>query len=1310
LNSELKLFLFDLNNVATPVVRPTWMAINGQKIECFLPELAVLQRSNQKFCECMRIAEHSSRFSLRVMEAMRWLQRQEDDLLPTSSVEDIVGYIQVNYRDDGDLYAQVRTALKQVCSQGFVMELLENEYHLIGPNAISMNQVTCLNDRKDCSLPALIKKRKRDDEDNNCNCETTSDEEPELPSKNRRVSANESRTTSRKQERRGRDISTGETQECSCSTTSTDENVNQCVCENEMHKSAKDNSRKQRTIKKGSINRDGQQINTKSKSKNSSVLKDLEDYEKVDLKLTKTREKRKEVDNHTRLTQNVQSSKSSVKHSIRSPKSISVKETLSSTSKSNVNNSKMLSKSILNSKTSIDPTKKSSTNAIKGSKSSSGRIQSNYSEKRGLSTIYIPQSLTSKLNAKLNKSANYASKRKEQDKIHSNTLVETTSKFRQCRLSRTLSPSEVKMLHFTTNIPNSSEDLDQNNKKQAEALQADNEDDYEDDFEEYESDFQECTDSETSEVSEETSSNHTILPLDPIELQTTKQRKTVDSSEQKEEEHMHDSGHYELTEARKRAARIESIANDPKLSALLEIKQPINKSYSEDRLENKSLPLSTDEGFEDSRSGDFTKSPPLSQISFIDFRKNKEEQKTKKCRKILNRGEELLEMIKLDVMEWSLLECSPIPYEEFIRNYGKSNAQQICTQTGEDNIDIETQTEKIIFKNKWTQFPITCRKNLQTKKDLDLFRMDQIGVGSDNDVEIINYSLSQSFDVLRLSDFMNRAGKVMLSLLEERRSGGNLFKNEEEIPFSDGVVKLSINSVTFLAGRAVTIIHYSEVINQILLTIHSSVEEEIETSSKQDYITDCYIGCIWNISQPSMPIKLLYSTCPITACCFHSSNYNIVFAGLEDGSISLWDLKEDEMWHQKVTDKANDLDWTIRMPTYTTATNEEVNASATRIICSLNENGSIVIWSALHNMGKNIDDLGLSYWGSIKLVKSQELFLQSNHKKKRISAATFIDMHVDCINSNNLYIVTNSSSVLHGTCIGNKANPALYTKLDTSVCGNVTSIEICPFEQSFFLVKNAAIEAYSDLINGRSAVDAIEKAISYMESKPFFNCAKGGCLDVNDEVVTDAAIMTPHGAGCIGAVRDIEHPISLEGEYSYCALSSDSPDWDEPIILQAGAVGVVAYDRKKRIASGTSTAGEPGKPVGFVSAIGTVIGCGIYTDEHGCTSVSGNDTSIYCYAPARKIIRKLSEDISISTAVNTMLQDFEKETGDSHIGAITLNAKGEPYISFRCTHFPWAFCSKGYVYYGMSRNEKYWEKITILERPLDCMCISSDED
>ncbi|XP_076301060.1 uncharacterized protein LOC143219106 [Lasioglossum baleicum] len=77
--------------------------------------------TEKRVCDCMRIAEHSSRFSLRVMEAMRSLQQAEDAFLPSCTVEDIVGYIVENYRDDGDLCAQVRTALKQVCSQGLVL-------------------------------------------------------------------------------------------------------------------------------------------------------------------------------------------------------------------------------------------------------------------------------------------------------------------------------------------------------------------------------------------------------------------------------------------------------------------------------------------------------------------------------------------------------------------------------------------------------------------------------------------------------------------------------------------------------------------------------------------------------------------------------------------------------------------------------------------------------------------------------------------------------------------------------------------------------------------------------------------------------------------------------------------------------------------------------------------------------------------------------------------------------------------------------------------------------------------------------------
>lgn len=47
----------------------------------------------------------------------------------------------------------------------------------------------------------------------------------------------------------------------------------------------------------------------------------------------------------------------------------------------------------------------------------------------------------------------------------------------------------------------------------------------------------------------------------------------------------------------------------------------------------------------------------------------------------------------------------------------------MSTQTGEDNIDVETQTEKVTYSSKWTQFPVTCRSSLKTKEELDLFRM-----------------------------------------------------------------------------------------------------------------------------------------------------------------------------------------------------------------------------------------------------------------------------------------------------------------------------------------------------------------------------------------------------------------------------------------------------------------------------------------------------------------------------------------------------------------------------------------------------------
>lgn len=130
-----------------------------------------------------------------------------------------------------------------------------------------------------------------------------------------------------------------------------------------------------------------------------------------------------------------------------------------------------------------------------------------------------------------------------------------------------------------------------------------------------------------------------------------------------------------------------------------------------------------------------------------------------------------------------------------------------------------------------------------------------------------------------------------------------------------------------------------------------------------------------------------------------------------------------------------------------------------------------------------------------------------------------------------------------------------------------------------------------------------------------------------------------------------------------------------------------------------------------MSAIGTVLGCGIYVDrDGGAVSVSGCDRAIYKYAPAHRIVRRLRSQRK-STSPDQVLSDvfkgLEVETGTTDVGAIALTADGVPSVFFKCPHFPWAYCDKGYVYYGCARHEKFLEKIDVVERPLDCVC---DED
>lgn len=120
------------------------------------------------------------------------------------------------------------------------------------------------------------------------------------------------------------------------------------------------------------------------------------------------------------------------------------------------------------------------------SSKSKEKIKSNVSEKRGLSTIYVPESNASKLKSLSTKQPSdtkILQSKKSHDK--NDIIVDNKRKrpsSRERRRSRTLSPSEVRVLHSKAAIQNQNEKQSKNIEGAAKP-DSDEDFDYEDDFE-----------------------------------------------------------------------------------------------------------------------------------------------------------------------------------------------------------------------------------------------------------------------------------------------------------------------------------------------------------------------------------------------------------------------------------------------------------------------------------------------------------------------------------------------------------------------------------------------------------------------------------------------------------------------------------------------------------------------------------------------------------------------------------------------------------------------------------------------------------
>lgn len=89
-----------------------------------------------------------------------------------------------------------------------------------------------------------------------------------------------------------------------------------------------------------------------------------------------------------------------------------------------------------------------------------------------------------------------------------------------------------------------------------------------------------------------------------------------------------------------------------------------------------------------------------------------------------------------------------------MKTFGSSNSQQSSSQTGDDNLEVEVQTEEITTVNKWTQNPPRFGPKLDLE-DVRAVRTNLLGVGGDRAL------VSGDSHNLRLAPSSGRGGAVI---------------------------------------------------------------------------------------------------------------------------------------------------------------------------------------------------------------------------------------------------------------------------------------------------------------------------------------------------------------------------------------------------------------------------------------------------------------------------------------------------------------------------------------------------------------------
>uniref|UniRef100_A0A1B0GBI9 WD repeat-containing protein 60 n=1 Tax=Glossina morsitans morsitans TaxID=37546 RepID=A0A1B0GBI9_GLOMM len=534
---------------------------------------------------------------------------------------------------------------------------------------------------------------------------------------------------------------------------------------------------------------------------------------------------------------------------------------------------------------------------------------------------------------------------------------------------------------------------------------------YSDDFESYESDFETPTSSETesdgTEVSSTDSNSHKPPEKEIQKNKTSSAEASEEESEvtqnpitviQRYKERKLDSGNYDINDyAKKAIPRPPTNVSNHFCDSL----DTISLATS-DQLDSGVSAYSLNHPNDVKDNSERTK-----EVSYGGYSQFYSKPIFNEC------GKEVMSKIQFDALSFVLLDMKPISYEMYMQSFGKLHTAQISTQTQNNLLDVEVQTDELYFRSIWTQHPALYNSRIMEKlrgqqccgefPDIEhakpenscklenslktLRDISQKTTTSKYHQNLVKQKSQKPLDLENLNSFLLKSSLVISQILKTKRKS---LRGTNSLSISEGFYCLESNFLNTLAINRV----YSNVRYNLVITVHESLPGiDVYHSNFINLLT------VWCVDEPKAPIRLLSTWSKVSHVEISEATQDIIVTALQDGSIAMWDLRETysycskldgylkhfaatqsivPAWYEKRTKSkkiAIDVGSCItiksfRCPNYSSSLKHTLNNFQNSQFVSLHDSGILTIWTLVETSSD------LTYLSNRKLTG------RSSHVKK----------------------------------------------------------------------------------------------------------------------------------------------------------------------------------------------------------------------------------------------------------------------------------------------------------------------------------------